>query len=167
MVANRRTAFHPELQELVSGSMPGTRPLACVVIKLEDLHQLLRESSIRMEWPDQAPAALALCSFRVNREERLIHFLFQFDAALRSEELDDLLEVEGGILSHLPDEWPTRFPPTIWPCWRPPAPRRSWCGEYRSCCLRQSPAVCACRPKRNSRRAPPELTWSSARRLAR
>jgi len=49
-----------------------------------------------MEWPDQAPAALALCFFRVDRAERLIHFLFQFDAALRSEELDDLLEVERG-----------------------------------------------------------------------
>jgi len=45
IAANQRTAFHLELQELLSGSMPGTGLLACIVIALEGLHRLLGGSS--------------------------------------------------------------------------------------------------------------------------
>ena len=64
----------------------------------------LVSTAAEMEWPDRTPAAVVACSFRVDRVERMVHLLFELESVLSEDEFDSLSEVEGGILSHLPDD---------------------------------------------------------------
>jgi hypothetical protein len=62
-----------------------------------------------MAWPSRTPNGLVACSFQVDPQHKHVTVVFHVDAELSDEEHDDLSDVEGGILAHLPDDWQTRI----------------------------------------------------------
>lgn len=61
------------------------------------------------EWPIRTPDALVAFSFDVDPNDKIVRLRAHIDGALSEEEMEDMWDVEGGVITHLAEGWQTRF----------------------------------------------------------